>query len=476
MVRRSGITRRWMMNSLAVIVAILLVFGVAFVLAIRSYYYKSVEYSLSSRIDLLDSYLEQMLAANTGMNDANFSAAAREFVESFQDKERIEMQILDESGTVVVSSTGFAPETGQAPDFVRALSAKNLRGVWTGRNVGGEHIMAITLAVRGPDGSASGGIRYVTSLSQVDRQVLLLIGIMVLIGLAVLFFVMISGSYFINSIVYPVMEINRAARQIALGDYDSRIEKKSDDEMGELCDTINYMAGEISAAERMKNDFISSVSHELRTPLTAIKGWAETLRQGGATDAELTEKGLDVIVGESERLSGIVEELLDFSRMQGGHLVMKFGRTDVLAELSEAVFLFRDRAVREGVELQYIEPESLPPVLGDHDRIKQVFINIIENAIKYSNRGGRIRVETADMGPHVQIVVSDTGVGISKEDLPNIKNKFYKANRTRPGSGIGLALADEIVRRHKGRLDIDSEEGVGTTVTILLPVAPPESH
>ena len=270
-------------------------------------------------------------------------------------------------------------------------------------------------------------------------------------------------------------EINRAARQIALGDYDSRIEKKTNDEIGELCDTINYMAGEISAAERMKNDFISSVSHELRTPLTAIKGWAETLRQGGASDQELTEKGLDVIIGEAERLSGIVEELLDFSRMQGGHLVMRFGRTDILAELSEAVFLFRDRAVREGIELLYIEPEALPPVLGDPARLKQVFINIIENAIKYTNRGGLIRVETAEMGAHVQIVISDTGVGISKEDLPNIKNKFYKANKTRPGSGIGLALADEIVRRHKGRLDIDSEEGVGTTVTILLPVAPPDT-
>lgn len=112
--------------------------------------------------------------------------------------------------------------------------------------------------------------------------------------------------------------------------------------------------------------------------------------------------------------------------------------------------------------------------MGDKDRLKQVFINVIDNAIKYSDRGGRVRIETADMGGHVQIVVGDTGVGISAEDLPNIKQKFYKANRSRPGSGIGLALADEIVKRHKGRLDIDSEEGVGTTVTIMLPVAPPE--
>ena len=234
------------------------------------------------------------------------------------------------------------------------------------------------------------------------------------------------------------------------------------------------MAGEISTAEHMKNEFISSVSHELRTPLTAIKGWGETLRQGGSEDPELLDKGLDVIIGEAERLSGIVEELLDFSRMQGGHLNMKFSRMDLLAELSETVLLFRERAAQAGITLEYIEPENLPPIVGDKDRLKQVFINVIDNAIKYSDRGGRVRIETADMGGHVQIVVGDTGVGISAEDLPNIKQKFYKANRSRPGSGIGLALADEIVKRHKGRLDIDSEEGVGTTVTIMLPVAPPE--
>ena len=161
--------------------------------------------------------------------------------------------------------------------------------------------------------------------------------------------------------------------------------------------------------------------------------------------------------------------------MQSGHLMMKFGRTDVVAELEEAVFLFRDRAEKSGIAMQYVEAPDIQPVLGDRDRLKQVFINVLDNAIKYSNAGGKIRVEAADMGGHVQIVVSDTGVGISKEDLPNIKNKFYKAKKTRPGSGIGLALADEIIRRHTGRLDIESEEGVGTTVIITLPVAPPDA-
>ena len=471
-----GITRRWILNGLGVIVGLLVVFEVAFAVVIRSYYYQRVETSLYTRARSLS----DRLSAEVKQDSFDFESSAWEEVEHFQDKERekMELQVLDAGGNVLVSSTGFRPLADEKPDFVQALQAvqRNTdedRGVWRGRNAAGEKITAMTVLVRYSDGTICGAVRYLVSMEKVDSQILLLIAVMLLFGMAVIFFVMLSSSYFVSSILNPITEIGQAARKIALGDYDSRIEKRYDDEMGDLCDTINYMAGEISAAERMQNDFISSVSHELRTPLTAIKGWSETLRQGGAADEELMNKGLEVISSEAERLSGIVEELLDFSRMQGGHMTMRFGRMDVLAELEEAVVLFRERAKREDIDLVYIEGENLSPITGDKDRLKQVFINIIDNAIKYSNAGGRVRIEAVQMGGNVQIVISDSGVGIPKSDLPNIKNKFYKANRTRPGSGIGLALADEIIRRHKGRLEIDSEEGVGTTVTITLPTAEP---
>ena len=473
---RRGITRRWILNGLGVIVGLLVVFEVAFAVVIRSYYYQRVETSLYTRARSLS----DRLSAEVKQDSFDFESSAWEEVEHFQDKERekMELQVLDAGGNVLVSSTGFRPLADEKPDFVQALQAvqRNTdedRGVWRGRNAAGEKITAMTVLFRYSDGTICGAVRYLVSMEKVDSQILLLIAVMLLFGMAVIFFVMLSSSYFVSSILNPITEIGQAARKIALGDYDSRIEKRYDDEMGDLCDTINYMAGEISAAERMQNDFISSVSHELRTPLTAIKGWSETLRQGGAADEELMNKGLEVISSEAERLSGIVEELLDFSRMQGGHMTMRFGRMDVLAELEEAVVLFRERAKREDIDLVYIEGENLSPITGDKDRLKQVFINIIDNAIKYSNAGGRVRIEAVQMGGNVQIVISDSGVGIPKSDLPNIKNKFYKANRTRPGSGIGLALADEIIRRHKGRLEIDSEEGVGTTVTITLPTAEP---
>ena len=248
-----------------------------------------------------------------------------------------------------------------------------------------------------------------------------------------------------------------------------RIEKRTDDELGELCDSINYMAGELENTEKMKNEFISSVSHELRTPLTAIKGWSETLYTLGADDPETFKKGMRVIAGETERLSGMVEELLDFSRIQDGRFTLTKESTDILAELGDAVLIYTERAKELGIEIEYFEPEMLPFVYGDASRLRQVFINIIDNAVKYSNPGGKISIEAYAEKGEIVVLVSDNGVGISAEDLPKVKTKFYKANHTRRGSGIGLAVANEIVEMHGGRLIINSELGKGTTVMIRLP-------
>lgn len=462
-----GITRRWLFNGLGVFVAILVIFEVAFFFAIRAYIYSAVENALFIRASAQAVLMERYMLTSS----FDFEEDAGDLVESFTDKETMELQIVNSNAEVVMSSGGFSTDGVVSPkDYTRALNDEDGVGLWRGNNENGEPVMALSMLAKRDDGSTAGAMRYVVSLTLVNQQIAYFCIIAVVIGIAILFFVVLSGSYFVSSIVTPVTELGIAARRIALGDYDSRIEKKYNDEIGELCDTINYMAGEISAAEQVKNDFISSVSHELRTPLTAIKGWSETLQQT-ADDEELTQKGLEVIASEAERLSGIVEELLDFSRMQGGRMKLSFDRVDVLAELEEAVFLFRERARRENVALQYIECPDLPPVMADRDRLKQVFINIIDNAIKYSNPGGKVRIEAAEMRAHVQVVISDSGVGIAAGDLPNVKNKFFKADKTRPGSGIGLALADEIVRRHGGWIDIDSEEGVGTTVSVMLPIS-----
>ena len=327
-----------------------------------------------------------------------------------------------------------------------------------------------------PEGSTEDyfSFRLVTSLEDVDYQILTVIIGASLIGIAIIFFVVLSGSYFINSIVNPVGQISETAKKIAEGDFNAKIEKKTDDEIGELCETINYMADELGATERMKNDFISSVSHELRTPLTAIKGWAEMLEDSSkdnSIDGKTLERGMGVIIGETERLSVMVEELLDFSRLQSGRMILQPMKLDIIAELSEAVLTFEQRAIREKKALNYTENDDIIAVTGDKNRLRQVFVNIIDNALKYSDEGGSVTISAirAEDG-FVDISVKDTGIGIPADQLEKVKTKFFKGNATRRGSGIGLAVADEIIRMHGGEILLDSVEGEGTTVTIRLPI------
>lgn len=189
---------------------------------------------------------------------------------------------------------------------------------------------------------------------------------------------------------------------------------------------------------------------------------------GGSPDT--MKKGVGVIVNETERLSQMVEELLDFSRMQNGHFTLRSANMDILAELGDAVLIYSDKAKRENIQIIYNEPEMLPFVFGDKNRIRQVFINIIDNAVKYSSPGDTVTVNASEADGKVIVSVADTGCGIKRSDLAKVKTKFYKANQTRRGSGIGLAVADEIITMHGGSIDITSPgEGKGTTVTITFP-------
>lgn len=464
---QKGITRRWLTNGLSLIVLLLALICFLGGLGIRFYYYQQTQQALYTRADALAAQMNRLSENAT----FDFEASSRSFVESFADKEMMELQMLNAHGEVMMSSTGFTPDNAAVqPDYREARLSEQGWDAWYGTSTEGERVMAVSVVVH-HTGGVCGAVRCVTSLSQVNRQVGLLTGMVVVVCLVILAFVVLASTYFLRSIVHPTMEISSAARRMALGDYGFRVKKWHDDELGDLSDTVNYMAGQLQTTERLKNEFIASVSHELRTPLTAIKGWSETLKQCTPEDRELMDKGLAVISQESERLSSLVEELLDFSRMQNGTMTIKATRLDVQAELEDAVFLFRERAQQENIRLQFVENDGVPSVRGDRDRLRQVFVNLLDNALKYSDPGDKVRVEAAAVGQRVQIVISDTGRGIAKEDLKKVTQKFYKADKTRPGSGIGLSLVDEIVRRHGGQLEIDSKKGVGTTVTVTLPQA-----
>lgn len=437
----------------------------AFSVFINFYYYNSAKQYISSRLNMVSGMLSQYYADNP----SSFTSEVRSIVENWSDKNRMELMTVSGSGQVSMTSSGFAPTFDVlTQDYYDALESGS-SGTFTGRLPSGEKVIAISIVTPDTAGEFS-VIRIMASTAMIDRHIASLIIIAAATFGAILSLMMFSGMYFVKSIVLPVRQLGATARRYARGDFSVRMPVQSDDEIGELCEIINKMADELSQSEAMRNEFISGVSHELRTPLTAIKGWAETIGSM-PDDSETIVKGMRVITSETERLSEMVEELLDFSRMQNGKFTLTKGNVDILAELGDAVLIYTEKAKKEGIELVYAEPEDLPAVYGDRNRLRQVFINVIDNAIKYSEKGGLVTVQAilADEN-RIEIEVSDTGCGISPEDLPKIKTKFFRANHNKRGSGIGLAVADEIITMHSGTLEVFSEQGMGTTVVIMLPV------
>lgn len=464
-IKFKSIAVRWFFNMFLIVALIVSMVIIAFSVFFSSVY--------TERVEVMAGDLTYEFNSLSSATPKSFKDKAVELAGDFQYKTKLEVQVIDRHDNIIVTTTGFQPTDQRMPDYERAKKNGETAAAKI-KSANGERVLACTTVIYDAAGRYMGAYRWITSLNAVNRTVSGFVLVLVLAGILVLGFCAFSGLFFINSIVRPIRDVSNIARKIAMGDFNSRIEIKKNDEIGELCDTINYMASELSEAENLKNDFISSVSHELRTPLTAIKGWGETAKMSLGTDEALVKRGLDVVLSEADRLSGLVEELLDFSRMETGRLSVVSQPLNISELLGESVDMYIELARKQGIELIFTRPADDITVLGDPNRLKQVFINIIDNAVKYTENGGQVLVDqTAEEGC-VRITVKDTGVGIPAQDIDRVKEKFYKANKTVRGSGIGLAVADEIIKQHKGLLFIESTEGAGTTVTIVLPLYEPE--
>ena len=461
----TGIRKRWMVNSISVVLFIVLLAVAAFSAAMGSYYYSTLSESLKQKAENAISSFDYY------RTEAEYYDNARAVVAGEPNSDKLEVEYLDADGQIRFSSSDLtAFRSPGTPDIAEAISMKRTK-VWIGADPStGEHIMAASSPLM-IDGEVVGVMRYVTSLNKVDKQIIIIVAIALGIGLGILGMVYFSNLYFIRSIVDPVAGITETAKRIAAGSYGVQIEKRYDDEIGALTDTINDMSLKINQSEKMKNEFISSVSHELRTPLTAINGWAETIMNGEVRDAGDVKKGMGIIVSEARRLTNMVEELLEFSRIQDGRFTLSVEPMDIKAELEDAVYTYREFFRREGIELNHFDcDEEFPPIAGDPERLRQVFCNLLDNAAKHGGSGKRIDTAIARDEDQVVITIRDYGPGIPAEELPHVKYKFYKGSSKARGSGIGLAVCDEIITRHEGTLDIDNAEGGGCIVTFHLPI------
>ncbi len=470
--RMMGMRRRWIITSVFPVIVILLLIAALTSVTLVANYYSSARSALENKARSSASYFNTYVMVSY----SEYYRNAVLYAGNFDQADTIELQFLDRNGRIEISSrgqtVGITPETGE----VRRVLETGKMDSFSGEDpLTGENILAVSAPLEF-DGSVVGAVRLVTSTRELDKQVALLSLAIMGFAAAISVVVLMVNLVFMRRIAVPVAEVTEAAKRISDGSYGIQIPNKFDDEMGQLVDNINQMSLQISQSEKMQTEFISSVSHELRTPLTAINGWGETLLADDSGDTEQLRRGVRIILRESRRLTNMVEELLEFSKIEDGRFTLRVEQMDLQAEVEDAIYTYRELFRQDGIELEYVNAGQMfeKPITGDPERLKQVLCNVLDNAAKHGGSGKRITVSMEQDGEDYVVRVRDYGPGIPEAELPYVKQKFYKGSSKARGSGIGLAVCDEIGHRHEGTFDIGNAEGGGCVVTIRLPISQDE--
>ena len=466
--KTSSLRKRWLLNTLGIVFALGMVCVMTITAVFATYYYSNMQSDLWNRAESTTEFFAEYL--NQNYNEYYQSCIT--YAQTFEDKDRMELQFINTQGRIVASSYGhWAGQPTLTSDISEAMSTRSIRP-YVGPNPGtGERIMAVSSPVIYKNGEIIGVLRYVTSTKLVDGKIVMVglaaVAVLALLMLAVGF----SSNSFVRSVMGQLTEITDKAKRIANGTYGVQIQSRYPDEIGEMAHTINELSAKISQNEKMQAEFISQLSHELRTPLTAINGWTETLLSDETMDPD-TQQGMKIISREAKRLTEMVVDLLDFTRMQDGRMTLNVEQADILAEFEDTVFMYGSRLAQEGINLEYLDSDAeIPEIACDPKRLRQVFLNILDNAAKHGGTGKRIEAGISYEADQVVVRIRDFGPGIPEDEIPLVKKKFYKGSSSARGTGIGLAVCDEIVQLHDGTLTLENAQGGGTLVTVRLPAA-----
>ena len=452
-----------LVKSFSIVIFItILVLDILLITFVRKYYYDNMNDLLKNQLQVTTNFYKKYF------NLYSLEENIYDNLDSFWEQTDAQIQIYDNNGELLMDSIGVIEDNVKYIDVQRSLQGeKNNR--WIGNVSYYDYkVMALSTPIES-DGKVIGVMRLVVSLEAVDKGISNIIVFFLIISMTVLIFSILVSTILAKNIVVPIKKLTIVAEEMAGGDLGVRSDTNSRDEIGKLAKTLDYMAEEIQKREQLKNEFISSISHELRTPLTAIKGWVITL-DDSQTDKDTLKMGLNIIEKETDRLVNMVEELLDFSKLSSGKMTLNKKEISIKA-ISDYIDVYMSARARcENKRLNINLDSENKKIYVDIDRIKQVLINLLDNAFKFTEAEGTISISFCSVEGSLKIIVQDNGCGISKEDLPRVKEKFYKGKNAKSKNGIGLSICDEIVKLHNGEIFIESEEGKGTLVTITLPV------
>jgi len=337
-------------------------------------------------------------------------------------------------------------------------------------------------------GKAGNYIVYIkdnkSTVSKLSSVLFGIIGRALLIGLIIS---VLLSLLLAKAMVTPIQNLTKAAERVAAGDFSPNLNSDAKDEIGVLTRTFNRMAAQLQKtlddlkkSEAMRREFVANVSHELRTPITSIRSYAETLQDSASMPKETEKEFLGVIVKESDRMTNIVQDLLMLSRFDAGSIEFKFVRFSFTTSIHDVynAMLLDAQKHKHRFTIDFKTP--VPDIVGDEARIEQVLINMVSNAIKYTRDGGVIAMTAGRKDDVVWVSVRDNGIGIPKEDVNKVFDRFYRVDKARSresgGTGLGLSIAQEIVNRHNGSIALTSRQGKGTVITMSLPVEGPKNE
>ncbi|MFF8589816.1 ATP-binding protein, partial [Streptomyces althioticus] len=321
----------------------------------------------------------------------------------------------------------------------------------------------------------NGGVYVVSSVNVIDESLEKIRSMLWLSGMGA-FFLALAFTYILSKkLSDPLIQMEKATRKIAKGDLKTRVTPPSKDEMGSLAQAINDLALDLQKYRESRSEFFSNISHELRTPMTSIEGYAKVLKEKLYDSEEEKEQYLDIIHQESIRLTRIIGDLFELSKIEEGKIGFHFEWIDLSEVLNSAIQKTKWRAQEKGLDMRaYIQPD-LPFVYCDGHRMAQVFMNLLDNAIRYTEQG-TISAKMTKENDVVKISVEDTGIGIPEDELTYIFERFYRVEKSRSrefgGTGLGLAIVKNLVEQQGGSIRAFSEVGKGTRFEIKFLISP----
>jgi len=274
-------------------------------------------------------------------------------------------------------------------------------------------------------------------------------------------------------VVHPLLQMKKVTGEIAKGKYDTQLMIKGDDEVSQLAASINDMSREIQFYQKQRNEFLADIGHELRTPLTYLKGYSEIVLRTSLSDEERKEY-FQIIHEQSTRLQRLVQDLFELARMEQGDFSFRKEFLSLEEVVTNVLTLVEASMDAKGIVVEYQSPKSEPYINGDSQRLEQLFINILENARRYTPENGFVEVKYEEKPQYIMVQVRNSGSGIPKEELPFIMERMYRVEKSRSqetgGTGLGLAICKKIVEMHEGEIWVESGEGQGTTFYVRLPL------